>query len=317
MRALAWVVGAATAFFVVVQAVPAVQTWATVLAMAASFLAYAVALPVLWLLLLALRLRRSSDRLWGALGMIAAGLALVVLASPVVSNFGGASSAPTGDALRVMSLNAMFGKADAAQVLARAKADQADAVVLLEATPGLVGELAKVGFDKVYPHRIGTSDTTASGTLIYSRTPITEVARGRTIFTSIAGRIGKGATSWTVVGVHPVAPTFGVRAWVADAAAVRELVAPLRSSTTVVVGDFNAVPQHDTMRRLYGLGFADAVRQTGAGWQMTWPLGYPVPPLIDIDHALVGGGVVANAIDFFTVTGTDHRGLTVVASKNP
>ena len=313
MRALGWLLGTGSALAAVLLLFPAVTTWWTPLALAASFLTYLAALPVLWLLTLVPGLAGPGRRTASLAGMVVAAALTVTLGLPLIERFGVFPS-PGRDDLRVVSLNVEFGEADVGQLMGQVQRNSADVVVLMELTPDYVARLQAAGFMSLYPHWIGEADEDASGTGVFSRTPIAEVGRAASIFTGVAGRTEVRGTSWTVAGVHPVSPFFTAATWDQDAAAVRELLVPLRSANTVVVGDFNAVSQHYTMKRLYDLGYVNAVHQTGAGWQPTWPMEKGYPAIIDIDHALTSPQVAATGLRFFEVPGTDHRGLEVSAA---
>jgi endonuclease/exonuclease/phosphatase (EEP) superfamily protein YafD len=122
-------------------------------------------------------------------------------------------------------------------------------------------------------------------------------------------------TDWTVSTLHAVSPLGGSRVWESDAAAVADLLRPYTSEHLVVVGDFNAIDEHVTMRRIRALGLEDAMagwpQTSGDGWQASWPTSARVPALIRIDHALHGGSVQAWRPSYVTVDGTDHRAVVV------
>lgn len=313
MRALRWTLGLGSAAACVLLLFPVTTTWWTPLALASSFLTYLVVVPVLWLLTLVPGLADPRRRVLSLAGVMVSAALTVTLGLPLVERFG-AFPQTGADDLRVLSLNVEFGEADVEGLSQEALRNSADVVVLMELTPDYLTKLEDAGFFRLYPYWIGEASLDASGTGMFSRTPMTELGRAASIFVGVAAQTKVRGLTWTIAGVHPVSPYFTADTWERDAAAVRELLAPLRSSNTVVVGDFNAVSQHYTMKRLYDLGYANAVHQTGAGWQPTWPMEKGYPPLIDIDHALTSPQVAATGLRFFTVPGTDHRGLEVSAA---
>jgi endonuclease/exonuclease/phosphatase (EEP) superfamily protein YafD len=79
------------------------------------------------------------------------------------------------------------------------------------------------------------------------------------------------------------------------------------------VGDFNAIEEHLTMRRLAAIGLRNAMsgwRSGGPAWQPSWPTDMAlVPPLIRIDHALHSASVEAWRPRYVVVTGSDHKAL--------
>jgi endonuclease/exonuclease/phosphatase family metal-dependent hydrolase len=106
----------------------------------------------------------------------------------------------------------------------------------------------------------------------------------------------------------------GSRRWESDAAAVLYLVSPHVGEHLVVVGDFNAVEEHLTMRRLSAAGLTNAMRGWRApgapAWQPSWPTDKRfVPPLIRIDHALHSASVEAWRPRYVAVSGSDHKAL--------
>jgi endonuclease/exonuclease/phosphatase (EEP) superfamily protein YafD len=119
---------------------------------------------------------------------------------------------------------------------------------------------------------------------------------------------------WTIANVHPVAPQLGSSRWASDAGKVLELLEGHLGEHLVVVGDFNAIEEHLTMRRLAAIGLRNAMsgwRSPGVlGWQPSWPTDKAlVPPLIRIDHALHSDSVEAWRPRYVVVTGSDHKAL--------
>ncbi len=218
---------------------------------------------------------------------------------------------PLTDDLTVLSLNTEFGRADQPTVLRLAAS--ADLLAFQENTPELVTSLVEAGLSHVFPYRLGTATYGANGTMIWSRSPITLVATGSTRATSLVVRTSLRGTDWTVSSVHAVSPFDGSRVWEADAAAVADLLRPYTSERLVVVGDFNAIDQHVTMRQIRALGLEDSMDGwpgvAGDGWQQSWPTHPRVPSLIRIDHALHSASVVAWRPQYVEVAGTDHRAV--------
>lgn len=256
-------------------------------------------------LLLALRGRRR----WVAVALLV--LALVVGSSPGWRFPVAETPRPTADDLRVVSLNTEFGLADRPTILRLAAS--ADVLAFQENIPELVTWLDKDGLSRDFPYRLGTSAYGPSGTMVWSRTPLTLAASGRTRFTSLVVRTSVRGTDWTVSTVHAVSPLDGSRVWEADAAAVADLVRQYTSEHLVVVGDFNGIDQHVTMQRIRAVGLQDSMDGwplAGAdGWQLSWPTHPRVPVLIRIDHALHSASVAAWRPEYVEVAGTDHRAV--------
>jgi endonuclease/exonuclease/phosphatase (EEP) superfamily protein YafD len=149
--------------------------------------------------------------------------------------------------------------------------------------------------------------------MIWSRSPIALVATGSTRATSLVMRTSLRGTDWTVSSVHAVSPLDGSRVWEADSAAVADLLRAYTPERLVVVGDFNAIDQHVTMRQIRALGLEDSMDGwpgvAGDGWRQSWPTHPRVPSLIRIDHALHSASVVAWRPQYVEVAGTDHRAI--------
>ncbi len=114
-----------------------------------------------------------------------------------------------------------------------------------------------------------------------------------------------------LVAAHAYPPTHPAQ-WRADLAVVRSAAA----GADLVVGDLNATLDHRPLQRILDAGLRDAAELTDAGWQPTWPangdfrlVGIPLPPLVAIDHVLVGSRLAALATRTVTLDGSDHRAL--------
>ena len=219
---------------------------------------------------------------------------------------------PTAGALRVFSLNTEFGQADQADIMRLAQS--ADVLAFQENTPEFVKSLEARGLSAEFPYREGSAEWESYGTMLWSRTPLTVVALGTTRYTSLVVRTSVRGSAWTVSTLHAVSPLDGSRAWEQDGAAIAALEAPYVGEHLVVVGDFNAIDEHLTMRRIRAVGLQDSMTGwplvAGDGYQNSWPNTPKAPFLIRIDHALHSASVDAWRPQYVTVSGTDHRGLT-------
>jgi endonuclease/exonuclease/phosphatase (EEP) superfamily protein YafD len=218
---------------------------------------------------------------------------------------------PTAADLRVFSLNAEFGQADQDAILRLAQS--ADVLAFQENTPEFVQSLEEKGLLHDFPYRLGTAEYESYGTMIWSRTPLTLVATGKTRYTSLVVHTTMHDTVWTVSTLHAVSPKDGSGVWVQDGVAIADLLRPYVGERLVVVGDFNAIDEHLTMRRIRDLGLQDSMTgwplTAGDGWQVSWPNDPRVPFLIRIDHALHSASVDAWRPSYVTLSGTDHRAM--------
>jgi endonuclease/exonuclease/phosphatase family metal-dependent hydrolase len=213
-----------------------------------------------------------------------------------------------------MSANVLFGRADPRQIADLARG--VDVVAIQENTPSF-DEALRAVLAVDFPHQLGTSREDASGTMLWSRTPMEHVGSGDTRFTSMVATTTVRGVQWTVANVHPSPPQHGSRQWVGDARKVLDLLGSHLDERLVVVGDFNAVEEHLTMRRLVSAGLRNAMRGRrapgAAAWQPSWPADRTwVPPLIRIDHALHADSVQAWRPRYTRVRGSDHKALIAV-----
>lgn len=263
---------------------------------------------------LALVLRRRAGRV--VLVVLCAamtGLQVLLLAPRWVA------AAPTGTeaSFTVLALNARLGQADPAGLAAAART--ADVVVLTEVTAPQLRALAPTRLTERLPHRnVGPLPATGgAGTAVLSRFPVTAT-------TALSADLG--SQGWvcrvelpglepalTVVGVHPARPRLGGSDWLPEQEELRAALP--RTGPRLLAGDFNAVASHPTQRALVRDGWRSAVDEAGAGWVPTYPADSPrVPPMIDIDHVYVAGGLRATAARSVAVAGTDHLGLLVTVA---
>ncbi|HET7723551.1 MAG TPA: endonuclease/exonuclease/phosphatase family protein [Propionibacteriaceae bacterium] len=219
---------------------------------------------------------------------------------------------PTADDLRVVSLNTEYGNADIGTVVRLSRS--ADVLAFQENTPEFVRHLEAAGLLVDFPYRQGTALRESYGTMFWSRTPLTVAAFGATAYTSLVVRTTVRGTPWTVSTLHAASPKDGGRVWARDAETIAGLLRPYVGEHLVVVGDFNAVDEHLTMRRIRDVGLADSMTgwplAAGDGFQNSWPNDPRLPFLIRIDHALHSANVDAWRPSYTTVAGTDHRALT-------
>ncbi|MGH3336711.1 MAG: endonuclease/exonuclease/phosphatase family protein, partial [Nocardioides sp.] len=117
----------------------------------------------------------------------------------------------------------------------------------------------------------------------------------------------------TLFAVHPHAPT-DIAKWRRDHYVIRAAVTD--EHPDLVVGDFNATPDHPPMRALADAGYRSASELANEGWQPTWPavagasvLGISVPNFVHIDHVLVGPGFAAISTHTLDIPESDHRAL--------
>jgi len=223
---------------------------------------------------------------------------------------------PAQDAERitVMNANLFEGRADAQELVDAVRDNHVDILVLEEITPPLLEEADGLGLAELLPERVGEPEYDVAGTMILANQPLTDHVRLRTTFQGWEARFG----TLTVLGVHPVAPVDPA-GWRADHAAILERAEA--DHADLIVGDLNATPDHEPLRRLDDAGYRDAGELANEGWQPTWPANHVgvfplLPPLVRIDHVLLNDTMASLGTHTVDIKGTDHLALVAtVASR--
>jgi endonuclease/exonuclease/phosphatase family metal-dependent hydrolase len=227
----------------------------------------------------------------------------------------GDNPAPAAGAQRITVMNANLyeGRASAQDVVDAVREHHVNILVLEEITPGLLQQMDDLGLASLLPDRVGEPDYMVAGTMILADQPLTDHVRLRTTFQGWEATYG----DLTVLGVHPVAPVDPA-GWRADHAAI--LKQAETDHADLIVGDMNATPDHQPMRELDEAGFRDASEAANEGWQPTWPANhvgvFPVlPPVVKIDHVLVGEDMAALGTETVDIAGTDHYALVATVAR--
>lgn len=237
--------------------------------------------------------------------------------------FTGASPPPAADSATVvvMTANLLKGAADGPQVLAEASRRDVDLLAVQEVTDEALALMEAAGLDEVFPYREGETGVRVTGTMLFSRTPIDDVVPLATRMTSFTATVELDGGSWPVAVVHPAAPIKSAVEWHEDHARVLEAVREM--DVDLVLGDFNAGPDHQPMLDLAEAGWRDVVEVANEGWRPTWPADgvepvsdLPSPRLVQIDHVLVGTRIAALGSERVHVDGSDHAAVVArVAAK--
>jgi endonuclease/exonuclease/phosphatase family metal-dependent hydrolase len=220
--------------------------------------------------------------------------------------------ADDADRITVMNANLYEGRAKAEEVVAAVRDNHVDVLVLEEITPDLLAQMDAAGLAELLPDRVGEPDYMVAGTMILANQPLTDHVRLRTTFQGWEAKYGE----LTVLGVHPVAPVDPA-GWRADHAAILEQAEA--DHADLIVGDMNATPDHDVMRKLDDAGYRDAGEVSNEGWQPTWPANHVgilplLPPLVRIDHVLIGDSMASLGTHTVDIEGTDHLALVATVA---
>ncbi|BBZ25986.1 hypothetical protein MMAD_02810 [Mycolicibacterium madagascariense] len=255
----------------------------------------------------------AADRRSRVAGLATAAFGAAAL-SPHLASFGGTEPGrATTATLRVTSANVLFGRADAASLVGWAAA-HTDVLVVQELTADCAARFSAAGLDEAFPHRFLETRPRAAGIGVWSKHPITETRHlPGPLMPCLAVRLQVPGcpTDPTVVAVHLESPV-DIVGWRADLAALpstlREADAWADGGAVIVAGDFNSTLDMRPFRD--GLaGYADAVRQAGAGYPATFPNHRRwTPPLFVIDHVLTLRCTATRARTA-GIAGSDHRAL--------
>jgi endonuclease/exonuclease/phosphatase (EEP) superfamily protein YafD len=250
--------------------------------------------------------------------MVMVGPALATVAPLFV----GSKPAPAGEpSLVVMAQNMEYGDPPAlAEMVIRSRAD---VLVVTDASAPIVLRLGTTGLRRDLPYTIGIGQTGSEGSVVFSRYPLTDVARISdrgdsrvvTVHTPQLGDVD-------LIALHP-RPPYEKRGWMDDYELITGYLLSSASATrgkrpVVVAGDLNATLDHAPIRRMRAMGFTDAVDQLNLGFEPTWPAEgsvrihrIPIPALVQIDHVLTSPDLVATALTRLHLEGADHLGLCV------
>ncbi|WP_104107151.1 endonuclease/exonuclease/phosphatase family protein [Nocardioides sp. 616] len=285
-----------------------------VLVRAVSFAPAAVPAYLVGLVLLAV-LARSHRRLALALLLVpACGLALHGWwLAPYL-----AGDAPTpaagGARMRVMTVNVLNGTGEPEEVVQAAEQHDVDLLAVQEIEPSTLWAMEDAGLNERLPFHAGEAVYGVSGSMLFSRNPITDVRPIGTQWVSFTAVTEVDGEPVTVVVTHPESPMGDGSGWRSDHEALRGAVREERPD--LVLGDLNATVDHGRFRRLLATGLRDAAEVANSGWQPTWPsagqvrvAGLGLPRLLAIDHVLLGRRWTATGTRVVEIAGTDHAAL--------
>ena len=234
------------------------------------------------------------------------------------ASVGAAATDPAASgSLRIMTLNAYHGQANAAAIVEAVREQGVDVLCLQETTGALVGALERAGLADLLPYRVGPT----VGRQIWSRLPLSDEvddAVGYEGSAMPAARVAADGLNVRVVSVHTCSPTPGYeRLWARSlgllaAVGGSDAGAPDDGTPYLLAGDFNASLYHASFRAILDDGFVDGARAAGEGLAFTWPADGPLPPLVTLDHMLLGTGLAATDFGYLDIPGTDH--LAIVAT---
>lgn len=322
LRAVGWLIavalmGAGTVL-VLLRSFPEQQLVDQTRAMITSFVPYGILAWAAALLLLLVTTRKA----WRLLALIPT-LALCLQLVWLNGYLPRIPPASSGDSLRIVSFNTLYGKADPQATADMLAATRPDMIILLEASQALVDSEPMAAVLADYPHREGRlgqgylingyEDSTP--TYVLSRRPFTTDAQLDSLHDQfVLSTTTRTDVPMTVIVTHLINMLHGTQRWSDEAEELAASVTAHIAEPMVVVGDFNATPDHITYSRILDAGLVDAASQAGAGWVPTFNADLPIPAVIPIDHALISPGMSAQRFRTIAVTGSDHRAIVVDVS---
>ncbi|WP_237570027.1 endonuclease/exonuclease/phosphatase family protein [Mycolicibacterium lacusdiani] len=252
---------------------------------------------------------------WGHRWVFAVVAAVVsaALVAPQVPWFVRADPLADHVALRAMTINMLYGRADPVAIV-RAADEQADVVMVQEFTQEAADGLAAAGIRQIFPYEFLDARPEATGIGLYSRHPITQQERiGRHALPMVSARIRVDgvARDTTLLSVHLAAPwPQPIDDWKKDLADFPATLADVADhadgGAILVGGDFNATTDMQPFRDLLANGYRDAAEQAGAGFVRTYPANRRIPSFMGIDHVLTRD-CTATSAHTLELPGTDHR----------
>lgn len=216
----------------------------------------------------------------------------------------------SGSLLRVLTVNAYFGRADMDVVVERARQLRVDVLFLQELTQDAVTRLKQAGLEDLMPHAQLDLRGGSRGSGIYSRFPLGEgpaVPPTRMAQPAALLKLPDGEMA-ELICVHPVSPHLwrpGTTQWSAEL----RVLPPPGERPRILAGDFNASLDHAVFRDLLALGYADAALQAGNALTPTWGPFRRGWAVLTLDHVLVTKGCAVLETSVHYIPGTDHRAV--------
>ena len=263
---------------------------------------------------LARGVRTAHARRALAAGLVGGAVTVVVAATLVVPRaVPDPPPPPGGTELTVLELNVLEGGADVAALAAVIDRARPDVVVLPEAGERFRRTLGPLvpGYRSWTTVDPGTADVRGIVVLASPRAgPVVAQRLGgdtRYPWAELTGGI-LGPTRLAAVHLVSVVPQW-VSYWPGELDMVQRWCGP-GTGPGLVVGDFNATPDHSAFRSGTA-GCTDAATARGESLTATWPAAWPRWAGAQIDHVLTRGGPQARSVEVVDVPGSDHRGLLV------
>ena len=186
--------------------------------------------------------------------------------------------------------------------------EDADVYVLTEFTPEALEELQERDIGRRYPFSVLRPRSGRLGMAVLSRIPLQ--VRGVDQFRILVDLAPAGSVPVHLIATHsPAVSSVGVDEWHEQ---LEELShrATRAGANTVIAGDLNATSALVAFRELVARAdLTDAQDAGGGGFVGTWNLMSTVPPMLRLDHVLVGHDVTVHRFRFAPRIESDHQGI--------
>ena len=168
-----------------------------------------------------------------------------------------------------------------------------------------------------FPFRIEHPESSAGGSALWSRFPLTEIAAPPALYQSTAALVD---VAWAALrctwSTHRTRSTTYGTGSPSSTASLRCTEPDGRPA--IVVGDLNATYWHPPFRRIQAAGWRDAHHVAGRALSSSWPDDKAwLPPIMRLDHALSTTRWSSLDVDDVELPGSDHRGFVVTVAVNP
>jgi endonuclease/exonuclease/phosphatase (EEP) superfamily protein YafD len=254
---------------------------------------------------------RAPRRLGPVLLVAVAWVPVLVLSWPTLAGMVAPQDPGQGQPFTLVSQNIWYQHDDPARIAEELLALDADVMVLVEYTPEHRSAMRAAGIDRAYPHRWEEPGELGGGLAVFSVFPLEDPRRLDTWSGAVEVGLVLDEGTIDLVAVHPVAPSdyWGLRRWKGDYTTLIDTLSDA-GPDTIITGDFNATGAHQRFRELTAAaGVRDAQDLSGSGFGPTWPgVGWR-PPIMRLDHVLVGDGIGVESVEVLDDVGSDHRGL--------
>ncbi|WP_394938186.1 endonuclease/exonuclease/phosphatase family protein [Psychromicrobium sp. YIM B11713] len=257
--------------------------------------------------------------LWSRQRAVSAFSALLLLAQlfwlfPLDANRGQDCQQAAGTVLPVMTLNARYGLADAAQIVDLLRKQGTGLLALQEFGGDLEERLNAAGITELLPYQLSSTVRGPGGSALYSKYPLEqlpavsgtphEMIRARLTLTTLPAKPVVELTN-----VHTMIPdSRSAERWRADLKALAGL--PSNGANRLFLGDFNASVDHAEFRAfLASSELSDVGTISGQRFIPTFSLLPWLPPLSTLDHLAISPTLSATDYQVQSVKGSDHAAV--------